>query len=113
MAGWLPDVENPWRYWEIYNQPQLWLPSYYTPHLYSKLLTLFNFVTQDKASCVWKRAPAGLVDFKQYCNNRAVPVCYQLARDLFCWRIDSDSAALNVLQRANPEQTLHKIREEK
>ncbi len=52
--------------------------------------------------------PAGLVDFKQHCNNNVVPVCYQLAGDLFCWGIDSDSTAIKGMKRANLEQILHK-----
>lgn len=46
--------------------------------------------------------PAGLTDFKQYCNNSADPVCNQLASDLFCFSIDNDST-----KRTNVEQIVH------
>lgn len=47
---------------------------------------------------------AGLVEFIQYHNNNVVPVCYQLAGDLFCWGINSDRVAIKGQNRANLEQ---------
>lgn len=52
--------------------------------------------------------PAVLVNFKQYCTNNAVPVCYQSTNDLFSWGIDSDSPATKGLKRANLEQIVHR-----
>lgn len=48
---------------------------------------------------------AGPVNFKRQRENNDVPVCYQLAGDLFCWGIDSDSAAIEKQKKkSNLEQ---------
>lgn len=56
---------------------------------------------------------AGLVKFKQFCNNNVILVFYRLASDLFCWGTDSDKAAVRGLERANLEQIVQKNGEKK